>query len=236
MTIEGGKFLKKRRIERGYKTQEDLTFKCWIPQGQISSYERGDKTPSLETLQILGKALDTSYVEMFEGINVTLPLDLGLQLNIQDQIDTQLLNQLKDIISKILIQRDGTLQARFLELLQQELGAPHATALKEKFKDLMKQTDSMTDRPPTWDEAMQKICRTESLRRFYSIVRRYPSGDYRRDLIDKLKQIQAATDMPLQNNELTNQAIEYSVDNEKLTEKERLMAVDLIRSMRNHQL
>jgi len=51
-----GKHLKKLRLSKNL-TQEDLSFRCVIPQSQVGRIERGERDPTLSTIRRLAKGL-----------------------------------------------------------------------------------------------------------------------------------------------------------------------------------
>ena len=51
-----GKHLKKLRLSKNL-TQEDLSFRCVIPQSQIGRFERGERSPTLSTIKVLAQGL-----------------------------------------------------------------------------------------------------------------------------------------------------------------------------------
>jgi transcriptional regulator with XRE-family HTH domain len=51
-----GKHLKKLRLAKKM-SQEDLSFRCSMPQSQIGRFERGERGPTLNTVRHLAKGL-----------------------------------------------------------------------------------------------------------------------------------------------------------------------------------
>ncbi len=52
-----GKHLRKLRKDKNL-SQEELSYKCVIPTSQIGRFERGERSPTLNTIRILAEGLD----------------------------------------------------------------------------------------------------------------------------------------------------------------------------------
>ena len=48
-------------------SQEDLAFRCSVHRTYIGALERGEKSPTLNTIQKLAKGLNMSLVELFKS-------------------------------------------------------------------------------------------------------------------------------------------------------------------------
>lgn len=64
MNIGGN--IRKYRKDKGM-TLEELSEKAHIPAISIGRYERGERTPSINTLIDISKALDVTYTDLIEG-------------------------------------------------------------------------------------------------------------------------------------------------------------------------
>ena len=60
-----GKHLKKLRLAKGL-TQEDLSYKCGFPLSQIGRFERGERSPTLNTIRILAEGLGEEPSKLLE--------------------------------------------------------------------------------------------------------------------------------------------------------------------------
>ncbi len=60
-----GKALRKLRLERGW-TQEFLSFECNLTRNYISLLERGERSPTLNTIASLSKALRVGEEELIK--------------------------------------------------------------------------------------------------------------------------------------------------------------------------
>lgn len=49
-------------------SQEELAFRCSVHRTYIGALERGEKSPTLNTIQKLAKGLNMSFVELFKNI------------------------------------------------------------------------------------------------------------------------------------------------------------------------
>ena len=49
-------------------SQEELAFRCSVHRTYIGALERGEKSPTLNTIQKLAKGLNMSLVELFKNI------------------------------------------------------------------------------------------------------------------------------------------------------------------------
>lgn len=56
-----GDYLKKVRIEKGFRTQKDLSDASKISQATLSRIEAGTQKPQLDTLRVLAKVLNLTY-------------------------------------------------------------------------------------------------------------------------------------------------------------------------------
>jgi SOS regulatory protein LexA len=61
---EFGKYIKMLRIKKGYKSQRQLAEASGISNGTIARIENGTQKPTVDTLKILSKFLDTDYVDL----------------------------------------------------------------------------------------------------------------------------------------------------------------------------
>lgn len=61
-----GENIRKYRKDKGM-TLEELSEKAHIPAISIGRYERGERTPSINTLIDISKALDVTYTDLIEG-------------------------------------------------------------------------------------------------------------------------------------------------------------------------
>lgn len=66
-----GKALAKLRKERGW-TQEFLSFECNLTRNYVSLLERGQRSPTLDTMFALARALDLSLTELAAAIEATM--------------------------------------------------------------------------------------------------------------------------------------------------------------------
>ncbi|WP_099075514.1 helix-turn-helix domain-containing protein [Proteus alimentorum] len=62
LNLEIGKFIRHERIKKGL-TEKELAFLISVSQQQISRYERGDSTFSIENILILLNALNVPFNE-----------------------------------------------------------------------------------------------------------------------------------------------------------------------------
>lgn len=60
-----GKHLKKLRLAKSL-SQEELSYKCVIPTSQIGRFERGERSPTLNTLRILAEGLGEEPSKLLE--------------------------------------------------------------------------------------------------------------------------------------------------------------------------
>lgn len=65
---EFGQLVRKRRRDLDM-SQEELGDKSELNRGYISDIERGKRNPSLEVIDRIAKALNTSLAELFAGKN-----------------------------------------------------------------------------------------------------------------------------------------------------------------------
>lgn len=63
--IKFGQRVLELRTQRGY-TQEQLSYQCDINRTYMGAIERGEKTPSLITIEKLAKGLNISLKELFD--------------------------------------------------------------------------------------------------------------------------------------------------------------------------
>lgn len=60
-----GKNLKKLRLAKSL-SQEELSYKCVIPTSQIGRFERGERSPTLNTIRILAEGLGEEPSKLLE--------------------------------------------------------------------------------------------------------------------------------------------------------------------------
>ena len=65
IAIEIGLLIRQIRIEKGL-SQEDLAFDCELHRTYIGSLERGEKVPTILTLEKIAKALNISLSDLFK--------------------------------------------------------------------------------------------------------------------------------------------------------------------------
>lgn len=63
--IKFGQRVLELRTQRGY-TQEQLSYQCDINRTYMGAIERGEKTPSLITIEKIAKGLNISLKELFD--------------------------------------------------------------------------------------------------------------------------------------------------------------------------
>lgn len=63
--IKFGQRVLELRTQRGY-TQEHLSYQCDINRTYMGAIERGEKTPSLITIEKIAKGLNISLKELFD--------------------------------------------------------------------------------------------------------------------------------------------------------------------------
>lgn len=61
-----GKLIVAKRIEQGL-SQEELAFRCGIHRTYIGAIERGEKSPTLNTIEKLAKGLNLSIIKLWEA-------------------------------------------------------------------------------------------------------------------------------------------------------------------------
>ena len=60
-----GKHLKKLRLAKSL-SQEELSYKCVIPTSQIGRFERGERSPTLNTIRVLAEGLGEEPSKLLE--------------------------------------------------------------------------------------------------------------------------------------------------------------------------
>ena len=69
MSIKLGKIIKQQRVLRGF-SQDDLAFEINVTQQYISLLEKGEKTPSVQTLNAIADALELDIDELVKAITM----------------------------------------------------------------------------------------------------------------------------------------------------------------------
>ncbi|WP_348625396.1 helix-turn-helix transcriptional regulator (plasmid) [Paenibacillus peoriae] len=234
-----GQYLKLKRIERGFRRQSDLSDECWLDQGHLSKIESSQSVPNNDTIFILCRALDVGYLEMIIMAHPENKLTYEEEqyiLNIEET-DQKLESLLIQIYYRIIIERDRQLQIIFLEFLTKELDASQAEAARRRIEDYITDIDKHPIAKDEFkNELSQKNSKRESTRLFHLLVRK-GYFEFRRGFLGKLQDV-------LSRNEETNVATHYDlgkelgevyVDDILMTRKERIIAAELIRSLRRNE-
>jgi len=66
-----GQVLRQRRL-KAKLSQEEVAFRASTQQGYISLIERGERSPSVVTLSLLARALDTSMTSIIRDVERAL--------------------------------------------------------------------------------------------------------------------------------------------------------------------
>lgn len=83
-----GERIKKIRTDKKMK-QSDLAEKSGLSRVAIGNYERGDRTPNIETLKKIADALDTALVDI-------IGMDKLLHIENRNDIDNKIISELND--------------------------------------------------------------------------------------------------------------------------------------------
>ncbi|MNW49425.1 hypothetical protein D3C74_268430 [compost metagenome] len=169
-----GTFLKQKRIDAGFRTQEHLAAFTFLAQGHISRAESSKTKPNEDTLMILAAALNLNYLEVFSmAYPQTYRTEEEIQkLNEQDQVDKALLNMLEFIFKKIFMNKDKEFEAQFLDVLYNELGFDFPTGVKTRIENQHNKINGdIIFGVEMTESSYNDHARQESVRLFYSLVR-----------------------------------------------------------------
>lgn len=72
--MEVGRAIRTRRQARGL-SQEALAERAGLHRNYVGLLERGERNPSLTTLNAVARALETTLAELFEGVGPLISTD-----------------------------------------------------------------------------------------------------------------------------------------------------------------
>lgn len=225
-------YLKGLRMNRGFKTQTALADECFLAQGHLSRFESSEQIPNKETIFILCRALDESYLDMLDK---AIPQDFlkneDRQLILQqEKIDIELEKFIIKIYKSIVYDRDLELQEKFLDLIKKELGIFDSEAIKKRLKDYKNWANPNPLSTDSQNRVVQRISKKESVRLFYKLIRK---GYIKRE--EFLKEIKFILNTPQITKKLDladDKTGDIYVDGVLMTKKERFLADNFIRSYR----
>lgn len=215
-----GVYLKEKRKQANFRTQEALSNFTLLAQGHISRAESSKTRPNDETLMILAIALGLDYEEVFTKAKPRTDEELGVILE-QEKIDKKLFESVVAIFTHLLKNDDRKLQMDFfngpLNLIKGEI----KNGVKYR---LEKAQDHLRDTASVKEETYNYIARREATRMFYSISRGFAKG-FRANLLKEIEDFTQAEHsdsekVPKEVIELTDTTRLFSIEGELLSEKE----------------
>lgn len=215
-----GVYLKEKRKQADFRTQEMLANYSLLSQALISRAEASKIRPNDETLMILAIALDLDYREILVRSKTRTDEELTAILE-QEKIDKKLMELVVPIFINLLKNNDKNLQTRFfngpLKLMKGEI----QNGIKYR---LEKAQEHLRDTVSIKEEIYTYIARREATRMFYSVSRGFSEG-FRSVLLKSIEEfIQAehsvSEDVPREVIELTEPNRLFSIGGELLSERE----------------
>jgi transcriptional regulator with XRE-family HTH domain len=218
-------FVKKHRLAKNYKKQMDLSDRCYIAQGHLSRIESGLTDPQETTLNKLAIGLDVTYSQIYTS---ALPKENLTPYFIEHLekiyiIDTRIKNLLVNILTRIL-NGDMILRIGFIEKFS-KISSHYARIIDTRIEEYLSPFYAL--------ESKTDFVEIESVRVTCIIIEKLIYYKSREETAIEFEEL-----LTKENETNSDSYFDFIVtplylDNVHISEKEKYIAIQLIRALRN---